>query len=135
MGYRRQGRELALQTLYLQDACDLSLEIALKTSMGDGVTDSVKDFAVHLVNGVLQKKDEIDTIIRRYTQNWDIQRMATVDRNILRIATYEILSDPETPVSVVIDEAIEISKLYSTEDSSKFVNGILDKVKQERPAT
>ncbi|OGR52414.1 MAG: transcription antitermination factor NusB [Elusimicrobia bacterium GWA2_38_7] len=85
-----------------------------------------------MLSGVLDRQEEIDTLIRRYTENWDIRRMAAIDRNILRISTFEILTDLETPISVIIDEAIEISKNYSTEDSSKFVNGILDKIKGER---
>ncbi len=90
-------------------------------------------FSRHLAQGVLDKKNEIDTILTSYAEHWELSRMAAVDRNILRLAALEILTDLETPVSVIINEAIEIAKTFSTEESGKFVNGILDKVKQNRP--
>lgn len=132
MGLRRQARELALQALYLHDMCGFSKEAALKAIGFQILAEPLSIFSQHLLSGVLERQEEIDTLIRRYTENWDIRRMAAIDRNILRISTFEILTDLETPISVIIDEAIEISKNYSTEDSSKFVNGILDKIKAER---
>jgi len=135
MGSRREGRWMALQTLYLVDTCHIPLEEALKTALSPAEASSVRNFAVHLANGVQETKARIDLILAKYAQNWDLNRMATVDRNILRIATFEILFDLETPLPVIIDEAIEAAKAYSTEDSGKFVNGILDKVKMERPPT
>ncbi|OGR87300.1 MAG: transcription antitermination factor NusB [Elusimicrobia bacterium RIFCSPLOWO2_01_FULL_60_11] len=132
MGSRREGREMALQTLYLADTCRIAVEEALKSTLSEPGPSSVREFATHLANGVEVHKPRIDAILVKYTQNWDIKRMAVVDRNILRLSTFEILFDPETPLSVIIDEAIEVAKTYSTEDSGKFVNGILDKVKAER---
>ena len=132
MGYRRQAREIALQTLYLCDTSNISMESALKTTLLDFITEQVKKFSEHLVRGVFQHKEEIDAMISRTAENWELNRMAVVDRNILRVSTFEIISDPNTPISVIIDEALEISKIYSTQESSKFINGILDKVKQER---
>jgi transcription antitermination protein NusB len=132
MGSRRQARELALQSLYLCDTCGFDIEAALKTVLDDTISESVRIFCKHLVEGTFPRIKEIDEILKRYTENWDIQRMAIIDRNILRLAAFEILIDTETPVSVIIDEAIEIAKSFSTQDSGKFVNGILDKVKQER---
>jgi N utilization substance protein B len=88
-----------------------------------------RDFAITLFKGVCNSKLQIDTIIKRYVINWDIKRIAVVDRNILRIAIFEIIAILDTPVKVIINEAIEISKKYSTKDSFKFINGILDKVK------
>lgn len=132
MGARREGRQMALQTLYLSDSCSISLDSALESTLNPQVPQTVVIFCRHLVQGVIDKKEEIDRILSHYTENWEIKRMATVDRNILRLSTFEILNDLETPVSVVIDEAIEIAKTFSTEDSGKFVNGILDKVKKER---
>ncbi|MBI2118235.1 MAG: transcription antitermination factor NusB [Elusimicrobia bacterium] len=132
MGLRRQARELALQALYLHDMCGFSKEAALNAIGFELLPGPLSIFSKHLLSGVLDRQEEIDTLIRRYTENWDIRRMAAIDRNILRISTFEILTDLETPISVIIDEAIEISKNYSTEDSSKFVNGILDKIKKER---
>ena len=123
---------MALQTLYLSDACKLPTDSALKTTLSKDLSPAVREFCSHLVAGVQEKQDQIDAILSRYAQNWDLDRMAVIDRNILRLSTYEIICDMETPLSVIIDEAIEIAKTYSTEDSGKFVNGILDKIKQER---
>lgn len=123
---------MALQALYLSDNANLPVETTLKTTLSEVNSSSVQAFCTHLVTGVDEKKEQIDAILTRYAQNWDIKRMAVIDRNILRLSTYEIIHDVETPVSVIIDEAIEIAKTYSTEDSGKFVNGILDKVKAER---
>ena len=123
---------MALQTLYLSDTCKLPSDSALKTTLTEDLPPTVREFCSHLVAGVQEKQDQIDAILSRYAQNWDLDRMAVIDRNILRLSTFEIISDMETPLSVIIDEAIEIAKTYSTEDSGKFVNGILDKIKQER---
>lgn len=123
---------MALQSLYLSDTCNLPVESALVSTLPEGAASSVREFATHLATGVHERKSQIDAILTKYAQNWDLRRMAAIDRNILRLSTYEILHDLETPVSVIIDEAIEIAKTYSTEDSGKFVNGILDKVKSER---
>ena len=132
MGARREGREMALQALYLSDVCGLQIPSALKAALKQEFPETVKEFSRHLVKGVIENKEEIDRILRLYAENWELNRMASVDRNILRLSAFEILSDVETPVSVIIDEAIEIAKTYSTGDSGKFVNGILDKVKKER---
>lgn len=134
MGSRRQSREMALQALYLRDTCGFLLDTAVKTVLENSYSEPVNSFCRHLVEGVSGRQEEIDAILARYAENWDLKRMATVDRNILRLSAFEILSDFDTPVSVIIDEAIEIAKTFSTEDSGKFVNGILDKVKQERKA-
>jgi len=91
-----------------------------------------KEFAVKIFKGVRENADKIDALIEQYAKNWEIERMAAVDRNIIRLAAYEIMAMPETPINVIIDEAVEISKKYSTKDSSKFVNGILDKMKAAR---
>jgi N utilization substance protein B len=93
-------------------------------------------FADALVRGVLQRREELDGVIQRYAKNWDLPRIAVVDRNILRMAIHEILHRDDIPPVVSINEAIEIAKRYSTEQSGRFVNGILDKVKADtlRPA-
>jgi N utilization substance protein B len=93
-------------------------------------------FADALVRGVLQRREELDGVIQRYARNWDLPRIAVVDRNILRMAIHEILHRDDIPPVVSINEAIEIAKRYSTEQSGRFVNGILDKVKADtlRPA-
>ena len=93
-------------------------------------------FAENLVKGVLDQRDALDEQIKKYAQNWDLRRMAVVDRNVLRLAIYEMLHREDIPPIVSINEAVDIAKRFSTEESGKFVNGILDKIKGEllRPA-
>ncbi|MDR1523048.1 MAG: transcription antitermination factor NusB [Endomicrobium sp.] len=130
MSSRREARECSLQMLYIADTCNIPIETVLDSFSQSLPTVRVyRDFAEKLFRGVCQRREEIDCLIKQYVKNWDLGRMATVDRNIIRLATYEILATPEAPISVIIDEAVEISKKYSTKDSSKFVNGILDKIK------
>ncbi len=134
MGARRKGREFALQALYLADITRLPIEKAFRSLVsGESLDENVREFAHGLADGTYAKRDDLDTVIKKYAQNWDLARMAALDRNLLRLGAYEILFQQETPVSVVIDEAVEIAKAFSTPDSGKFVNGILDKVKNERP--
>ncbi len=133
MGMRRVGREFALQALYLTDLTGLSPEKALHGLMLDpNIDPQAKKFSKALVTGVFLHKDDLDAMIVKYTVNWEMKRMAALDRNILRLGSYELLYELETPASVIIDEAVEIAKTYSTEDSGRFVNGILDKIKLER---
>jgi N utilization substance protein B len=100
------------------------------------VPQNVRDFAEPLVRGVVAKMPEVDAKLRTLADNWDFERLAVVDRNILRLAVYEMLFRPEIPPVVSINEAIEIAKKFSTAESGKFVNGLLDRVKKEllRPA-
>jgi transcription antitermination protein NusB len=93
-------------------------------------------FAEALIRGALEKRDAVDELIKRHAKNWDMHRMAAVDRNILRLAVYEMLFRDDIPPVVSINEAVDIAKKFSTQDSGKFVNGILDKIRGEvmRPA-
>jgi N utilization substance protein B len=91
----------------------------------------VRDFAAQLFEGAVQRLKEIDRIIQLHAKNWRLGRMAVVDRNILRISVFEFLSDNRTPETVVINEALEIAKKYSTHESAQFVNGILDSIRKE----
>jgi N utilization substance protein B len=97
---------------------------------------AIREFADPLIRGALEKRDEADEIIRKHAKNWELHRIAAVDRNILRLAIYEMLHRDDIPPVVSINEAVDIAKKFSTQDSGKFVNGILDKVKSElmRPA-
>lgn len=133
-GIRRAGREACLQSLYLLDNCTLLKEDAWKAvfTADHKPASEALDFGKKLFDGVMEKKEELDEIIQRHTHNWKLDRIASVDRNILRLAAYEILAMHETPLKVVINEAVEIAKKYSTDKSGKFVNGILDKLKNER---
>ena len=104
---------------------------------GPSITESaVRLFADPLITGVVQHRDEVDEVIRKHARNWDINRMAVVDRNVLRLAIFEMLHRDDIPPVVSINEAVDISKRFSTEDSGRFVNGILDRIKQDlmRPA-
>jgi N utilization substance protein B len=100
--------------------------------------EKVRRFAEHLFEGTTERLKEIDRIIQRHAKNWRLARMAAVDRNIMRIAVFEFLSPGGTPETVVINEALEIAKKFSTQESAQFVNGILDSIKNEftqtRPA-
>jgi N utilization substance protein B len=106
-------------------------------SDGPSVKESaVRLFADPLITGVIENLENIDSVIKKNARNWDINRMAVVDRNVLRLAIYEMLHRDDIPPVVSINEAIDISKRFSTEDSGRFVNGILDRIKQDlmRPA-
>jgi N utilization substance protein B len=129
MGIRRKGRELALQLLYQADVTSdpspAALELALSRSSG---SERTKEFARRLARGVLEHRAEIDRILQESSTNWRLGRMAKVDLNILRIATYEMLYCPDIPMNVSIDEALEVSKRYGSEESPPFINGVLDQV-------
>lgn len=130
MGIRRQAREAALQMLYLCDNCSFTPEDATTFYFSTlDLHNNSREFAYQLFTGSRERMETLDKLISDYAENWELDRMAAIDRNILRLATYEILDMHETPISVIIDEAVEIAKKYSTNDSGKFVNGILDKLK------
>jgi len=90
-----------------------------------------REFAEFLFEGTVQRLKEIDRVIQRHTKNWRLGRMAVVDRNVLRLAVFEFLSGGKTPETVIINEALEIAKKFSTHESAQFVNGILDSIKNE----
>ncbi len=89
-------------------------------------------YAREIVDGVDDHREEIDELIASYAQGWTIERMPNVDRAILRLSSWEVLHNPEVPAAVAIDEAVELAKQYSTDDSSRFVNGVLGKIAQHR---
>jgi len=93
--------------------------------------EKVGEFADYLFEGTLKRLEEIDAVIQKHTKNWRLSRMAVVDRNILRLAVFEFLSGSQTPSTVVINEALDIARKYSTQESALFVNGILDSIKNE----
>lgn len=135
MSNRRMARECALQSLYYADSA--------KTNDADSLTQYAADFKKELgdcysfcedlIQGTTAHLPQIDKLVSAYAKNWTISRMSVVDRSILRMATYEmIFSREKTPVPAIIDEAIELAKKYSTENSSKFINGLLDQLKKER---
>ena len=135
MRKRTFSREIALKVLYASDISKESIEDCTRKfwENNDVDDDVVRDFASFLISGVSSNRDEIDKRIIKYAENWTLERMATIDRNILRIASFELLYASEIPPKVAINEAIDIAKKYGDKDSGKFVNGILDKInKAER---
>jgi N utilization substance protein B len=132
-GSRRLAREAALQIIYLNDVGRGALETVPEAVWSEEpLTGKTRDFAKRLADGVLARQKDIDALIRKVAENWEMSRMAVVDRGILRLAAYELLHETDTPINVIINEALEIAKKYSTGESSRFVNGILDKIKLER---
>ncbi len=107
------------------------LLLAYWSELGGEYTEDVREFASRLVAGTLEDLDAIDVRIRDRAENWRISRMAVVDRNILRLAVYEFLHEPETPKTVVINEALEIARRFSTFEATQFINGILDAIKRD----
>jgi len=130
MGKRREGREVAVQFLFQHDL-SAGAQSGQEEAFWDlrPCTKNVRDFSEALVKGVLANQAAIDERIRKYTANYELHRIAVVDRNILRVAIYEMLFCNDVPPVVSINEAIEIAKRYGTEESGRFVNGILDRVK------
>ncbi len=162
MGMRRDARERAVQFLFqydlnrpesLEDALNTFFDSQRASAIAEDKADArwgekvepppisaeetaARLFAEPLIRGTLEKQRDLDTLIVQHAKNWELKRMAVVDRNILRLAIYEMLFREDIPPVVSINEAVDIAKKFSTEDSGKFVNGILDKVKGDlmRPA-
>ena len=136
MGDRRRGRETALQILFildlekhLKDFTEEELESVLMSHLDYlKVSDFTRDLAYLLVHGVYSKLDEVDTFIDSAAENWTLDRLSTIDRNLLRMAIYELCYLQDIPFKATINEAIEIAKRFGSDQSSKFVNGVLDRV-------
>ena len=133
MGPRRKAREYALQMLFQWDITHDNIDQVAATFFQNQEPDTqaIMDFARSLVTGTVEHVEDIDRIIQRHADNWRLDRMAIVDRNVLRMATQEFLYDKTTPKTVVINEAIEIARRFSTQESPQFINGILDSIKKE----
>lgn len=126
---RRTAREKALQALFQIDLSQTEVNAAIEHVLEDHPHD---DYLNDLVSGVVLHKQEIDEMIKGKLENWTIERLAPVDRNLLRLAVFELIYCKESvPPNVVIDEAIEIAKLYGDDQSSRFINGVLSKVKEQ----
>lgn len=130
MSKRRRAREAALSILYQLEFHPGKLEEVFRAFWADHpLPPEVRAFTEELVAGTVAHREEIDALITRYAEHWRFSRIALVDRNILRVATYEFLFQKDIPEKVIINEAIEIAKQYGSEDSGRFVNGILDKLR------
>jgi len=131
MGNRRRARELAMQALFNIDMCqDNPEEVIERFCKNFATSRKALPFFHKLIRGILQIRPEVDALIERFSSNWKISRMAGVDRNILRIAVYELLYCNNIPAKVSINEAIDIGKKYGTEESGAFINGILDSIRK-----
>ncbi|MBI5191083.1 MAG: transcription antitermination factor NusB [Nitrospirae bacterium] len=133
MGSRRKARELALQYLY---KLDVSGEELSRDDLNDflqeySTLEDDKDYAIILIQNTEKHTKEIDALITAHLEHWTIERLSTIDRNILRFATCELLYFLDVPVNVTINEAIEVAKKFSLEESATFINGVLDKVAKE----
>jgi N utilization substance protein B len=133
VGRRRQARELALQLLY-------ELDVRGEVEPGPVIDafwhrreapDEVRSFADTLVRGVKAHQPKIDELIQRFAEHWELDRMAVVDRNVLRAGIWELLWGVDVPPIVAINEALEIARRFSTEESTRFINGLLDRVRRE----
>jgi N utilization substance protein B len=129
IGTRRKARTIALQALYEVDSVARSAEAVVERLLGEGeLSEENNVFVRDLVGGVVRNKDEIDRNIQRFAPAWPIEQIAMIDRNILRLAIFEILFDNKVPVKVAISEAVELAKSFGSENSAKFVNGVLGSV-------
>ena len=132
MGQRRRGREFALQMLFQIDLIGSSPDEVFTYFWDDQERfDEQRNFAEDLVRGVHEHRDDLDRRIVGSARNWKLERMSTVDRNVLRLAVYELVHQPYTPAAVIIDEAIEVAKKFGSEQSGSFVNGLLDNMRRE----
>jgi N utilization substance protein B len=125
-GARRRARMLALQALYEIDATGHESEQALTNLLENGgLSEENASFTRELVNGVIQNREEIDEHIKRFAPAWPIEQIAAIDKNILRLAIFEILLNNKVPSKVAINEAVELAKTFGSDNSSRFVNGVL----------
>src|SRR5215467_3856268 len=133
MGTRRKSRELVLQMLFQADMGKQTPDFVRKTFWAErsNVDDEVRGFADDLFRLASDRLAEIDSLIEKHTQHWRMERMAAVDRNVLREAVAEFLGYPSTPRAVIINEALEIARKFSTPESVQFINGVLDSVGKE----
>jgi transcription antitermination protein NusB len=133
MGTRRKSRELALQMLFQADMGKQTVDHVRKTFWAENATasDEVRGFADDLFRVATDRVTEIDQLIERHAEHWRMERMAAVDRNLLRAGVAEFLAYPETPRAVIINESLEIARKFSSPESVQFVNGVLDSVAKE----
>jgi N utilization substance protein B len=130
MGARRSGREAALQMLFQVEASGVSSDqaITLFWRAFEDADPEGKAYADEIVRGVSENLDAIDKRVTSASQNWRLERMSRVDRNLLRLGTWELLFKTDVPRAVILDEAVELAKSFGTEESSGFVNGVLDRI-------
>ncbi|MGI5839003.1 MAG: transcription antitermination factor NusB [bacterium] len=129
---RRLGREIALKVMFQVDVGKNDPTAALDLTLADyNLNENDRQFTTRLVSGTLTRLPEIDAVIKQYAIDWSLERIANIDRNLLRMAIYEIYYCDDIPVSVSINEAIELARKYSTAESGRFINGILGKLTKD----
>jgi len=129
MHQRRKAREVALQVLYELDVLNIDAKEAITLFWNNfHATEDSKKFSTLLIEGAWDNREQIDNLIRSCSEHWSLERMSRVDRNILRMAVYELLYCPNIPPKVTLNEAIDLGKMYGSENSGSFINGILDAV-------
>lgn len=129
MGKRRKSREIALQILYQMEVNPRDAQETIELFWRSfSSTEEVKQFATRIVEGVSRQKEEIDTLIDKYSEHWRLDRMDWVDRNILRMGVYELMYCDDIPINVALNEAIDLGKKFGSEESGAFINGILDRL-------
>jgi N utilization substance protein B len=133
MGTRRKSRELAMQMLFQGDLGKQKPEVVeeLFWESRDDVDEETRGFADDIVRLATTREDEVDALIQKHSQNWRLERMAVVDRNLLRAGVAEMLGYPKTPAAVIINETLEIARRYAAPESVNFLNGVLDAVGRE----
>ena len=123
---RRRARGVALQALYEIDCVGHSVDIVLEQRLDDTtINRAASKYAINLVNGVRTYQERMDNLIAQYAPEWPLDQMAVIDRNVLRMAIYELAVDDSIPIKVAINEAVELAKLYGSDSSARFVNGVL----------
>jgi N utilization substance protein B len=130
MAPRRESRERALGLCYELEARDISV-----TELLEDLPVAPDEYAIGLTRGVEEHCDEIDALLREYSEHWAVERMPAVDRAVLRLGCYELAHEPDVPTAVVISEAVDLAKQYSTKDSGRFVNGLLARIAEQVRAT
>jgi len=134
MRKRSKAREYALQILYQLDIRRSALDELLQDFWREHAPSAeIRDFANLLAHGVADTRPELDAVITKHTDNWDLKRMAVIDRNILRLGAFELLHLSDVPSSVSINEAIELAKRFGDAESTKFINGVLDAISKSNP--
>jgi transcription antitermination protein NusB len=133
MGTRRKSRELALQMLFQADMGKQSAEQVRQTFWGErkDLEEGVRGFADDIFRVATDRSNEIDKLIETHAENWRMERMAAVDRNVMRAAVAEFVGFPKTPAPVIINEALEIARKFSSPESVNFINGVLDSVAKD----
>ena len=130
MGYKRKARIYALQALYMYEIADVPIEEIISLNwIPKRSPEEIRQFAIYLIKGSINKLEYIDSLLNRYSKNWRFERISAVDKSILRMSIYSLLFLKDIPISVTINEGIELGKLYGGENSGKFINGILEAIK------